>query len=397
MISGPVDGFLSKWAGGDFRSSYSVRMTANAALRERRLSDRTAALLIALLLVLGWSLALRVGAQWGAGHWFYIPILYAAARFGGTGAALAAFASALLAGPLLPLDTATGAPQATAVWLIRSASFLFVGEIAAVLFHRHEGLEVVEDVTHARGRTSSIRLLIEEDRLAVHFQPIVELTTGQVVGMESLARFPGEPDQPIDRWFAEAWELGLGVELEMAALRKAVDAGWSLPKGLFQSVNLSPVAVQSKQFAGMLNSLPWIRLMIELTEHEEVRDYAGLARPLADIRARGGQVAIDDVGAGFATLRHVVTLSPDLVKLDDSLWRGADLSRARLTLSKGVVDCSEQLGALVVAERVETREEVEALRGVGATYGQGFFFAHPAPLSARPVLTLPEAARSDTP
>jgi EAL domain-containing protein (putative c-di-GMP-specific phosphodiesterase class I) len=370
-------------------------MASNAATTTQRLKDSTAALLIGLLVVLGWSFGLQVGAQWGAGNWFYVPILYAAARFGGRGAALAAFASALLAGPLLPLDTATGAPQTTAVWLIRSVSFLFVGELAAALFHRYrEGaIGVVEDVTHARGRSASIRLLIEKDRLTMHFQPIVELSTGRVVGMESLARVPEEPDQPIERWFAEAWESGLGVELEMTALRKAVDAGWNLPKGLFQSVNLSPQAVQSKEFAGMLGSLPWIRLIIELTEHEEVRDYAGLAGPLAAIRARGGQVAIDDVGAGFATFRHVVTLSPDLVKLDDSLWRGAHLSRPRLTLSKGVVDCSEQLGALVVAERIETREEVEALRGVGATYGQGFFFGRPAPLGAPPVLTLPEATR----
>lgn len=370
-------------------------MASNAAPTTGRLTDSTAALLIGLLLVLGWSFGLQVGAQWGAGHWFYVPILFAAARFGAMGAAIAAFASTLLAGPLLPLDTATGAPQAAGMWLIRSASFLFVGEIAAALFHRHRELQVVDDVTHAGGLAPSIRLLIEEDRLAVHFQPIVELTTGRVVGMESLARFPEEPDQPIDTWFAEAWRSGLGVELEMAALRKAVEAGWSLPKGLFQSVNLSPEAVRSKEFASELASLPWIRLIIELTEHEEVRDYAGLARPLAEIRARGGQVAIDDVGAGFATLRHVVALSPDLVKLDDSLWRGADLSQPRLTLSKGVVDCSEQLGALVVAERIETREEVEALRSVGAAYGQGFYYGRPAPLGP-PVLTLPEATRSET-
>ncbi|MGH2674431.1 MAG: EAL domain-containing protein [Actinomycetota bacterium] len=372
-------------------------MAANVAPTERRLTDRAAALLICLLLVLGWSFGLRIGAQWGAGHWFYVPILYAAARFGPAGAAVTALASTMLAGPLLPFDTVTAVPQATELWLVRAFSFLFVGELAAVLFglRRTAELGTPQAVGRARGLKATIRRVIEQDRLAVHFQPIVELSTGRVVGMESLARFPEEIDQPTDRWFAQAREAGLGVDLEMAALTKAVDAGRRLPTGLFQSVNLSPDALQSEEFAGLIDALPWTRLVIELTEHEEVRDYERLTRPLAAIRARGGRVAIDDVGAGFATLRHVVTLSPDMVKLDDSLWRGAELSRPRLTLSRGVVACSEQLGALVVAERIETGEEVGSLRRVGAAYGQGFLFGRPAPLGPTSV-TLPELDRSET-
>lgn len=373
-------------------------MTADATPRERRSTEWTAALLTCLLLVVCWSFGLCIGAQWGAGHWFYVPVLYAAARFGPAGTAVTALVSTLLAGPLLPVDTETAVPQATELWLVRGFSFLFVGELAAALFHRRPagGLDWAQGAARARGLKASIRRTIERDRVAVVFQPIVELSTGRVVGMESLARFPDEPDQPTDHVFVQAWESGLGVELEMAALRKAVDAGWELPAGLFQSVNLSPEAIQSEEFKRMLGSLPWMRLIVELTEHDEVRDYERLGEPLADIRSRGGQVAIDDVGAGFATLRHVVTLSPDIVKLDDSLWRGADLGPARLSLSRGVVACSEQLGALVVAERIETREEWDALRGVGATYGQGYFFGRPAPLSSRQVLTLPEPDRSET-
>jgi EAL domain-containing protein (putative c-di-GMP-specific phosphodiesterase class I) len=364
-------------------------------VRERlgldRLPDSTAALLVCLLLALAWSLGLRVGARWGAAHWFYIPILYAAARFGAPGAALAALASAFLAGPLLPQDAATAVPQEPLAWIVRIPLFVFVGEMAAFLLHAHhprvERPEPADEETQRRSEQAAlIRRLIEEDGMAVVFQPIVELSTGRVVGVESLARFPQEFEQPPDRWFADAWEVGLGVELEVAALRKAVDLGWRLPRGVFQAVNLSPEVLESGAFEELIQSLPWIRLVVELTEHIEVQDYARLARPVAEIRDRGGQVAIDDVGAGFASLRHVVSLAPDIVKLDDSLWRGVDLSQPRLTLSKGVVACSHELGAVVVAERIESREEAEALQEVGANYGQGYFLGRPAPLG--PTLAL---------
>ena len=362
-----------------------------------RLPAAPAALLVCLLLALCWSLGLRTGARWGATHWFYIPILFAAIRFGVFGAALSALAAALLAGPLLPADAVSGLPQEMDFWLIRSAVFLLVGEIAAVLIRPtvagHERLEPhLQLAAHRHEQAERIRHVIEEDRLAVHFQPIVELATGRVVGMESLARFPQDPP---DRWFASAWEVGLGPELEIAALCKAVDHGLGLPKGVFQAVNLSPEVLLSERFDDVIRSLPWIRLVVEMTEHVMVEDYQRLAQPLAEIRSRGGQIAIDDVGAGFASLRHVVSLSPDIVKLDMSLWRGVHMSRPRLTLARGVIDCADELRAVVVAEGVERPEEAAALQEVGATYGQGYLFGHPGPLGPRRILYLPDRDHSE--
>jgi EAL domain-containing protein (putative c-di-GMP-specific phosphodiesterase class I) len=363
-----------------------------------RLPTSTATLLVCLLLLLCWSLGLRTGAQWGATHWFYIPILYAGIRFGAFGAAFTALAAALLAGPMLPADAVSGLPQELDFWLIRSAVFLLVGEIAAVLIHpavaEEERLEPhMQLAAHRHEQAERIRHVIEEDRLAVHFQPIVELSTGRVVGMESLSRFPQDSPEP---WFATAWEVGLGPELEIAALCKAVDEGLGLPKGMFQAVNLSPEVLLSERFDDVIRSVPWIRLVVEMTEHVMVEDYQRLSQPLAEIRSRGGQIAIDDVGAGFASLRHVVSLSPDIVKLDVSLWRGVHMSQPRLTLARGVIACADELRAVVVAEGVERPEEAEALQGVGASYGQGFLFGHPAPLGPRRILYLPDRDHSES-
>lgn len=364
-----------------------------------RLPASTAVLLTCLLLVLCWSLGLRTGARWGATHWFYVPILFAGIRFGALGAVAAAVASSFLAGPLLPVDAMTGIPQEIDLWMIRSAVFLFVGMTAALLIH--PGIEAVDDAgsslhvaAHRREQAQRIRHVIEGDQLSVHFQPIVELSTGRIVGMESLARFPQESP---DRWFAQAWEVGLGPELEIAALSKAVDQGLGLPKGVFQSVNLSPEVLLSHRFDDVVSSVPWMRLVVEMTEHAAVEDYERLAQPLTEIRSRGGQIAIDDVGAGFASLRHVVSLSPDIVKLDVSLWRGVQLSGPRLTLARGVIACADELRAVVVAEGVERPEEATALQGVGAAYGQGFLFGRPGPLGPKRILYLPDSDRSRAP
>jgi len=128
-----------------------------------------------------------------------------------------------------------------------------------------------------------------------------------------------------------------------------------------------------------------------MTEHVEIEDYQRLAKPLAEIRARGAQFAIDDVGAGFASLRHVLSLSPDIIKLDISLCGGLDHSRARLALTRGLVACAGELGAMVVAEGVESADDVMALREAGVQYGQGYLFGRPAPLGRLRVINVPDA------
>jgi len=362
-------------------------------------SPPTSVLMTGLLLTVSWSIALRLGSEGGGAQWFLVPILYAAVALGSVGAGLTALLAALLGGPLLPADVVTAMPQQPAVWLARAALFVILGQAAATVVHRRRDLkrrlEPYEEVTRRRDREAAeILELIREDRLAVYFQPIVELGTGRIVGMESLARFPLEEEQNPEAWFRRAWAAGVGPDLEIAALKKAVDLGGEVPPAAYQAVNLSPEILISGRFQDLLAALPWTRLVVEITEHLEIGDYRRLAKPIADIRALGGRLAIDDVGAGFASLRHVLSLSPDIIKLDRSLSHGIDLNQPRAALARGLVACADELGATVVAEGIETPEDARGLQRVGAHCGQGYLFGRPTALDHRRVVRVPEVEPS---
>jgi EAL domain-containing protein (putative c-di-GMP-specific phosphodiesterase class I) len=374
-----------------------ARRSSGSGLAVLRTGDLgTSVLVTGLLLVLAWSIALRLGSQGGGAQWFFVPILFAAAALGSVGTAATALLGGLLGGPLLPADVGTAVAQEPVVWLTRTALFVAVGGFAATWVDRRRDLTrrlvpYQDLVTRRDAEAAEILTLIREDRLAVYFQPIVELETGRILGMESLARFPLEREQAPERWFRRAWAAGVGPELEIAAVRKAVDLGWGLPKTAYQSVNLSPEVLISGRFEELLTELPWTRLVVEITEHLQIEDYQRLATPIGEIRARGGRLAIDDVGAGFASLRHVLSLSPDIIKLDRSLSHGLELSLPRAALARGLVACAHELGATVVAEGIETPEDVRGLQRVGATCGQGYLFGRPSALDGRRVVHVPEA------
>jgi EAL domain-containing protein (putative c-di-GMP-specific phosphodiesterase class I) len=151
------------------------------------------------------------------------------------------------------------------------------------------------------------------------FQPIADLRHGEVVGVEALARFSSEPQQGPDRWFEDATQVGLRVELEIAAVRAAIARIDDLPSGAYLSVNLSPETILVPAFVEFVHEAPCQRLVVEVTEHAPVEDYEQLRVALADYRASGGLLAVDDAGAGFASLRHILRLAPDIIKLDVSL------------------------------------------------------------------------------
>ncbi len=123
------------------------------------------------------------------------------------------------------------------------------------------------------------------------------------------------------------------------------------------------------------------RLVLEITEHEAVEDYPSLVDALAPLRANGARVAIDDAGAGFASLRHTLRIAPDIVKLDMSLTRGIDADRGKRALAAALVSFAMEMDFALVAEGIETADELEALRQLGVGFGQGYFLAVPGPLA----------------
>lgn len=226
-----------------------------------------------------------------------------------------------------------------------------------------------------------IRQVIERDALMMVFQPIYDVAAGRVVGVESLARFPDCATRPPRDWFEEAHSVGLGGELEVAAVRASLQALPFLPDDTYLAINISPSIVLDERFQALIEGVPAGRLVIEITEHAAVADYHQLSRALAPLRCRC-RVAVDDVGAGYSGLRHILDLAPDIIKLDMSLTRDIDRDRSRRTLARALVAFATGMGSTIVSEGVETAEELQALRDLGITCAQGYYLSRPLPLMA---------------
>jgi EAL domain-containing protein (putative c-di-GMP-specific phosphodiesterase class I)/CheY-like chemotaxis protein len=245
------------------------------------------------------------------------------------------------------------------------------------------------DETHRRQWDERIRAILEGgDGLSVVFQPIVSLRSGNVDGLEALTRFASQPVHGPDVWFAQATTLGIGVDLELLAIAKAVAYLPQIPTDLSLAVNLSPETVLSFRLEPMLDRLPADRLVLEITEHAHIADYGKLREALANLRRAGLRLAIDDAGAGYASLRHILQLAPDCIKLDISLTRDINIERSQRAMAAALVAFAGETGATIVAEGIETAEELATLRDLGVEFGQGYYLGRPGPL--------PEQAGRDT-
>lgn len=216
------------------------------------------------------------------------------------------------------------------------------------------------------------------DALRVHLQPIVALATGQVWGVEALARFPGHPQPGPAAWFAAALRDGRGAALERIALGGALHVLPLLPDGMRLTVNLSARALLLPAVQRLLVEQADDRVLIELTEHEQVDDYPALLTALGALREVGVGLCIDDFGAGHSSLRHVLHLEPDVVKLDLALVQSVGTCPRRQALVQAMLTFCASTGALLVAEGVETAEDLSALTALGVGLAQGWFLARPA-------------------
>lgn len=214
------------------------------------------------------------------------------------------------------------------------------------------------------------------------YQRIVDMRRpSTIIGYEALARFPDSWLGGPAGWFAAANRVGLGVPLEMMAFRSALTQLPHLPTTTLLSVNVSPLTVTEGLHELQSADIPWHRLILELTEHVPVEDYDLVNEALAPLRRRGVKIAVDDTGAGFASLRHVLDLRPDIIKLDVGLVRGIDRDEHRASVARMLQGFSGSIGARVIAEGVETPAERDTLLQLGARLGQGYLFGRPEYLS----------------
>lgn len=228
-----------------------------------------------------------------------------------------------------------------------------------------------------------IARLIDAGSFPMVFQPVVQLPSGRVVAVEALARFPGPPLRAPDQWFAEADAVGRGVELELAAARAACTHLDDIPDDVALALNFGPAALFSTGFVELAEAVGGRRpLVVELTEHLRVDDYARLRQLVGELRRRGVRLSIDDAGAGFSSMRHILELAPEFIKLDRELISNVDSDLVRRTMVEALVGFAHQSGIRVVAEGVEQPGELEALTKLGVDFAQGFLLRRPTDLPA---------------
>ena len=227
-----------------------------------------------------------------------------------------------------------------------------------------------------RRRRFQIEQVLRDGAFVPHFQPIVDLRDGHlpIVGVEALTRF-ADGTAP-DARFRFAASCGLGLELERMTLGRALVACAELPENSWVSVNVSPTLVMEDDSLGELLATCPRDVVLELSEQERVEDYAKLQSRVRALDPKVG-LSIDDAGSGFASLRHILLLQPEYVKLDRSWVQDVDTDPARQALIAGLVHFSETTGCRLIAEGIETHEERKALEDLGVDYGQGFLLGFP--------------------
>ena len=231
-----------------------------------------------------------------------------------------------------------------------------------------------QNSNEARARIEEV---LRDGSLTAALQPVVRLVDGAIVGYEALARFPVEYDLSTARWFEDAARHGMSVPLELAA----VDAGLAqlryVPEDAYLALNVSPETVCSNALHKRLAAHAPRRLVLEITEHTAVEDYSQLNECLATLQALGVRIAVDDTGAGFASLRHVLRLAPDIIKLDFTLVREVDQRPRMQALIAALLTFAQGTRAELVAEGVETEEQLQTLKTLGVPFAQGYYLGKP--------------------
>ena len=355
---------------------------------------------VGLLLGLAWTVVYVTGGTHTAWpHLFYFPIVLAGVSLGLRSAGVVGVLATIASGPLMPLDTAgTGIDQDLGNWLIRGAFFIAVGVFTgatidslrtsvhrSITDHINRELESAIDPVPAVDSQMAARISETISARAFHpvYQPIYALDDGRLLAVEALTRFDGPPDQPPDVWFDQATRAGMEVELDLAAARAALDgADERLPIEVALHINVVPATLRDLRLPALLAGYPDRRVVIEITEHAVVDDYPRLAAACQRLRDNGIQIAVDDTGAGISSLRHVIKLAPEVIKLDISLTRNVHNDPIQHALAGAITRFALEIDALLVVEGIEEQSDLNAWTKLGAHAAQGYLLTRPGPLPA---------------
>ncbi|PVU81429.1 EAL domain-containing protein (plasmid) [Cellulomonas sp. WB94] len=320
---------------------------------------------------------------------FYLPIVFAASRFGWRGTLVTAVVAGVLAGPVMPLDVIAGTPQSVAAWAARLLMFLTIGLLVAWLSGESSD-SIISSALDARG-AHNLRRALDRFEFDVHYQPIVNLRTGRTTGFEALCRWqdPARGTVPPSAFIPLAERTGTIIPIGAFVLREAAQqcATWEADGvgDLIVAVNVSAHQLSQPDFftqvrdvlhdAGLRPS----QLCIEITETAIVRDRPTALQHINALHDMGVCIALDDFGTGQASLAYLQDFPVDVLKIDLSFISTVDTDQKSATLVAGIIQLARALGASTIAEGIERPAQLETLRALGCSYGQGYHLGRPCP------------------
>ncbi|HET7388175.1 MAG TPA: EAL domain-containing protein [Nocardioidaceae bacterium] len=345
------------------------------------------------------------GSHTALPHLFYVPIVLAAVRFSWAGAVGSAVGAGVLAGPLLPADVAAGSDQPLGGWLLRLVIFVGIGLFVAWLAR-----DSSESIPRAfQDAVLSGRLLqgIERGEVHVVYQPIVDMKTGRITAVEALARWtqPRHGEVSPGEFIPVAERTGAVAALDRFVLKEAVNQVqcWSTPSApLKVSVNVSATRfaqddlVENVEAALTRSGLPGGQLQLEITESALIHDVSSAAAQIARVRALGVRVAVDDFGAGHASLSYLDSFAIDTVKIDRSLTSRVVAEPRTARLVSGIIHLFASIDLEVVGEGIETAEDYVHMQSLGCLLGQGFYIGRPVPAEEMADKVLQSAERASS-
>ncbi|MGH9870638.1 MAG: EAL domain-containing protein [Candidatus Polarisedimenticolia bacterium] len=233
---------------------------------------------------------------------------------------------------------------------------------------------------------AEIKRIIRDQNINTVFQPIVHLETETVLGYEAFSRGPVDTlfEAP-GHLFECSREAGMSRELDLVCQRSALRQARRLSPGDKLFLNALPSSLLDPGFReGLLADLPAdfpvsrSDIVLEIADRNSIEDYKAFSSEVADLRAQGFEISIDDVGKASSSLESLSEVHPDFIKVDASIVRNVHRNLVKQELLRSLCHVARTMGAQVIAEAIETREELEAVRRCGVSYGQGYYFSRPS-------------------
>jgi DNA-binding NarL/FixJ family response regulator len=238
---------------------------------------------------------------------------------------------------------------------------------------------------HRTQQSTSVARAILDGAITAEFEPIAELATGRIVGLDAHPRVATLPHRPYDAWLADAEASDLLLDFEMSAFRACVSALPMMPEDVFLEFEVTQPTVTEGRFRRTIRGSIAARIVLGFSPlapaaapELEAADPSGV---LATLRGRGVRIAARDAGPGFSSLRHLSVLAPDLARLDPTLVRSLGQSFASHSVVAAVAACASDVGARLIAAGVESEEQLHELRNLGVELVQGPIVGEPIPLS----------------